>query len=204
MMPSVKEQLVTFGAAAFLALWIWFSSDEDAVSGGGLPLLSKLGFGVAAVVLGGRFIMSALQFDDRTITHWLLRSVGFGMGFFLLQAIKDDDPFPSPAVISLLSGAVVFGLMLGWLIPPRKVLGGTLTPVPGTDQAVRIAALVIPTFLLSLAPVLERKENVLLTLILAMVVATPGAERWSDIRWCHWMSMAIGVAALLTGLFAAR
>ena len=203
-MPSVKEQLVTFGAAAFLALWIWFSSDEDAVAGGGLPLLSKLGFGVAAIVLGGRFILSAMRFDDRTITHWLLRSVGFGMVFFLLQAIQDDDPFPSPAVISLLSGAVVFGLMLGWLIPPRKVLGGTLTPVPGTDQAVRIAALVIATFVLSLAPVLERKENVLFTLILAMMGATPGAERWSDIRWYHWMSMAIGVAALLTGLFAAR
>ncbi len=203
-MPSVKEQLVTFGAAAFFALWIWFSSDEDAVAGGGLPLLSKLGFGVAAMVFGVRFMEAAVRFSDRTITHWLLRSAGFGTWFFLLTAIKNDTPLPSRAAIGEIAGAVVFGLMMGWLIPPRKVLGGTLTPVPGTDQAVRIAALVIPTFLLSLAPVLERKENVLLTLILAMVVATPGAERWSDIRWYHWMSMAIGVAALLTGLFAAR
>jgi hypothetical protein len=203
MMPTVKDLLFTFGAAVVFALWIWFSHDEDTVAGGGLPLLSKLGFGVAAGIFGVRFLQAAVRFSDRTITHWLLRSAGFGTWFFIMTAIMNDTPLPSRAAIGEIAGAVVFGLVMGFALAPKTRAGA---PTVGSEryQALRIIAFTLVTVVLALAPILERKENVLFTLILAMGVATPGADRWSDIRWYHWASVAIGTAALLTGLFAAR
>ena len=202
-MPSVKDLLFTFGAAVCIALRIWFSHDEDIVAGGGLPVLSKLGFGVAAVIFGVRFLQAALRFSDRTITHWLLRSAGFGTWFFIMTAIMNDTPLPSRAAVAGIAGAVVFGLFMGFALAPKTRVGAP-TVGPERYQALRIVAFTLVTLVLSLAPILERTEKVFFTLILAMGVATPGADRWSDIRWYHWASVAIGTAALLTVLFAAR